>query len=701
MKIFEILFICLIASADLIACIYHQNYNEILPNNDYDVIIIGAGASGCVMANIYANKGLKVLLLERGGPRSEHPTTLYTSGVPGVITDESVSEAITTSNGTLLNVANIIGGGTSINGGFYVQPSFNFMKKTIERSEAKFDEEVYNEAINIIQSSPLLSKSNKLDGNFPKSLFEYISQMPDFKNSNPNPSYTAENNSVFVTVSEFHGNIRNSADVLLSHENIQILPYSVVESISFNVTEDNHDPYSLKKKISADCIMGKMRSERDGYISINSGKTHRTLYYNSGPKFRICIKKPNSFIMLAAGAVHSPAILMRSGVGPTDIMNKYGIQPMKILEQVGRNYHDHLQFGLFGILKNQNEPISIQKIYGYSNCTYYIPDPPTLEDELKLFHYNKQCNYISKHHHKYNNSTVNKQNFDSLFSPVINFPFLGDNNFISDTPNINGNSRCYSTILDEVSGGLWAPFAISQIMYRKGKQTNNPLLTYLAINMREKILDAVNKNSTVMSDANFNILLNPIQECLSNGAATISFITQPKSRGYITLDKDGLPEIKSADFADQSDIEAAIVAMKNIIDIMTSDMIGNLFQEELDSCILPLRNMWNSFSLFSGVEASLINTVQMQRIIPAFIPPIPSIINDETIFELVKESYSTIWHPTGTCALGSVVDGNFTIRGISNLKIGDASIFPEISDVSPLGSVLLMAAYVALKTSGN
>lgn len=46
--------------------------------------------------------------------------------------------------------------------------------------------------------------------------------------------------------------------------------------------------------------------------------------------------------VLAAGALGSPEILLRSGIGPADELRKVGIEPVHNLPGVGKNLHDHL-----------------------------------------------------------------------------------------------------------------------------------------------------------------------------------------------------------------------------------------------------------------------------------------------------------------------------------------------------------------------
>ncbi|MGO4722581.1 MULTISPECIES: GMC family oxidoreductase [unclassified Inquilinus] len=51
-------------------------------------------------------------------------------------------------------------------------------------------------------------------------------------------------------------------------------------------------------------------------------------------------------VILAAGAIGSPAILQHSGIGPADLLAAHDVQPMHDLPGVGENLQDHLQLRL-------------------------------------------------------------------------------------------------------------------------------------------------------------------------------------------------------------------------------------------------------------------------------------------------------------------------------------------------------------------
>jgi choline dehydrogenase-like flavoprotein len=57
---------------------------------------------------------------------------------------------------------------------------------------------------------------------------------------------------------------------------------------------------------------------------------------------------------------------------------------------------------------------------------------------------------------------------------------------------------------------------------------------------------------------------------------------------------------------------------------------------------------------------------------------------DEEILEFLRERAETIYHPIGTCKMGSesdelaVVDSQLKVRGIEGLRVVDASVMPSL-----------------------
>jgi len=61
-------------------------------------------------------------------------------------------------------------------------------------------------------------------------------------------------------------------------------------------------------------------------------------------------------VVLAAGALASPKLLMLSGMGPGSQLQALGIPVVKDLPGVGKNFQDHLEVSVYGRCR---EPISL------------------------------------------------------------------------------------------------------------------------------------------------------------------------------------------------------------------------------------------------------------------------------------------------------------------------------------------------------
>lgn len=52
--------------------------------------------------------------------------------------------------------------------------------------------------------------------------------------------------------------------------------------------------------------------------------------------------------------------------------------------------------------------------------------------------------------------------------------------------------------------------------------------------------------------------------------------------------------------------------------------------------------------------------------------------SDEQLVEVMRAKAHTLYHPVGTCALGTVVDPELRVHGIAGLRVADASVIPRV-----------------------
>jgi choline dehydrogenase-like flavoprotein len=74
---------------------------------------------------------------------------------------------------------------------------------------------------------------------------------------------------------------------------------------------------------------------------------------------------------------------------------------------------------------------------------------------------------------------------------------------------------------------------------------------------------------------------------------------------------------------------------------------------------------------------------------------VPKSDSDEDIMDFVERRAHTLYHPVGTCAMGSVVDDELRVIGLEGLRVVDASVMPTI----PRGNTNAPTIMVAEKAS--
>ncbi|MCX4552855.1 GMC family oxidoreductase N-terminal domain-containing protein [Streptomyces sp. NBC_01387] len=76
--------------------------------------------------------------------------------------------------------------------------------------------------------------------------------------------------------------------------------------------------------------------------------------------------------------------------------------------------------------------------------------------------------------------------------------------------------------------------------------------------------------------------------------------------------------------------------------------------------------------------------------------PGPEVTSDEDLSEYARKVAHTVYHPAGTCRIGAaddalaVVDPELRVRGLSGIRIADASVFPTMPAVNPMIGVLMV-----------
>lgn len=124
-------------------------------------------------------------------------------------------------------------------------------------------------------------------------------------------------------------------------------------------------------------------------------------------------------------------------------------------------------------------------------------------------------------------------------------------------------------------------------------------------------------------------------------------IIQPKSVGYVTL--------RSANPLDTAVLQPNFLSNRADVDVF-----------------------------LAGIELSraLAATRALADFVKVEIAPGPQVTSRPALVEFVRANAGTLWHPVGTCAMGTgtmaVVDDQLRVRGVDGLRVADASVMPNI-----------------------
>lgn len=106
------------------------------------------------------------------------------------------------------------------------------------------------------------------------------------------------------------------------------------------------------------------------------------------------------------------------------------------------------------------------------------------------------------------------------------------------------------------------------------------------------------------------------------------------------------------------------------------------------------------FDLKRMIEAARVSRAILSQ--PAFQPwrgaeifPGAQATTDADLADFVRSKAETVYHPVGTCRMGrdphSVVDSHLRVRGISGLRVADASVMPEVPSGNTNAPTLMIA----------
>nr|XP_009397839.2 PREDICTED: protein HOTHEAD isoform X1 [Musa acuminata subsp. malaccensis] len=303
----------------------------------HDYIIVGGGTAGCPLAATLS-RSFDVLVLERGGsPYGNSNISNLATFVRNLadLTPTSPTQRFVSEDGVINARARVLGGGTCINAGFYSRASAREVREMgwdvelVNRSYRWVEEEVASEP-QLIQWTSALKEGLLHAGVTPYNGFTY------------DHLYGTK---IGGTTFDRHGHRHTAADLLkyADPNRLTVLLRATAQRILFR---DG----------------GRQRPRASGVVyKDEKGNVHEAY-------LKDC---PGSEVIVSAGALGSPQLLMLSGVGPADHLGSLGIEVVLDQPMVGQGMSDN-PMSLIVIPSPQPVEITSVQVVGIAPSGYYV-----------------------------------------------------------------------------------------------------------------------------------------------------------------------------------------------------------------------------------------------------------------------------------------------------------------------------------------
>jgi len=292
-----------------------------------DYVIVGGGSAGCVLANrLSENPAVRVVLLEAGGHADGFMNRMPAGGMKMLFGEadwQHLTEPDPSLNGRRVpwNAGKLLGGGSSINGMIYIRGD-----------KSDYDEWSQELGCTGWGWNDVLPFFRKSEG-FTGAPDQTHSTMGPLGVSAPKMQHPLAK--VFVDGCEEYG-LRRVEDYCGG---------DIDGAFLMLTTQRNGQRSSAARAFLEEAMVRPNLTVVTGALAdkvqIENGRAVGVQYRAKGEVHTIAARRE---VIVSSGSVCSPAVLMRSGIGPAEHLKAQGIAVQVDAPEVGRNLQEHASF---------------------------------------------------------------------------------------------------------------------------------------------------------------------------------------------------------------------------------------------------------------------------------------------------------------------------------------------------------------------